>query len=370
MSYKLITTNSKARRGELKTAHGVLQTPFFMTVATQGVIKGGVESQDIKDLNGQIILSNTYHLHLRPGEKIIKKLGGLHGFMNWEKPILTDSGGYQVFSLADIRKIDKKGVEFRSHLNGEKIVLSPEKSIQIQNDLGADIIMAFDECAPYPCEYQYAKKSLAITHDWAERSLAAHNNKKQLLFGIMQGATYEDLRKESARFLTELDFDGYAIGGLAVGEPTTKMYQTIELVEPLLPKNKPRYLMGVGTPENILEAVERGIDMFDCVLPTRNARHGVLFTSDGLLRIKNAPHKDSSEPIEKNCTCPICQNYSRAYLRHLFNAGEMTAMRLATLHNLYFYFKLMRDIRNSIEERRFQEFKKSFLRRYRATETD
>ncbi len=367
MSFKLLNKEKKTRRGELKTTHGTLQTPFFMTVGTQGVIKGGLTAKDIEELQGQIILSNTYHLHLRPGEEIVKKLGGLHGFMNWNKPTLTDSGGFQVFSLAEIRKINKKGVEFKSHLNGEKIFISPEKSIQIQNDLGADIIMAFDECAPYPCEYDYAAQSLKITHEWEKRSLEAHQNKKQLIFGIVQGSVYEDLRIKSAQYLSKLNFDGYAIGGLAVGEPTEKMYKMIEAVEPYLPDNKPRYLMGVGTPENILEAVERGIDMFDCVMPTRNARHGSLFTKDGLIRIKGAKFKEDQKPIEENCKCPTCQNHSRAYLRHLFNAGEISAMRLATIHNLHFYLKLMSKIRKSIEENNFSQFKKNFLTRFNKT---
>lgn len=365
MSFNLKNTNGKARRGELKTAHGTLQTPFFMTVGTQAVIKGGLTAQDIEDLKGQIILSNTYHLHLRPGEGIIKKMGGLHGFMNWDKPTLTDSGGFQVFSLAEIRKINEKGVEFKSHLNGEKIFISPEKSIQIQNDLGADIIMAFDECTPYPCTYEYAEKSLEITHKWEERSLKAHKNKKQQIFAIVQGSVYEDLRIKSAQFLSKLDFNGYAIGGLAVGEPAEEMYKMIEAVEPHLPENKPRYLMGVGTPENILEAVERGIDMFDCVMPTRNARHGSLFTKNGMLRIKNAKYKEDNAPIETDCTCPTCQNYSRAYLRHLFSAGEISAMRLATLHNIHFYLELTRNIRKSLEENNFSEFKKEFLARFK-----
>lgn len=364
MSFKLKTTEKKARRGELKTAHGTLQTPFFMTVGTQGAIKGGLDAKDIENLKGQIILSNTYHLHLRPGEKIVKNLGGLHGFMNWDKPTLTDSGGFQVFSLAEIRKINEEGVEFKSHLNGEKIMLSPEKSIQIQNDLGADIIMAFDECTPYPCDYNYAKKSLELTHKWEERSLKSHKNEKQKIFAIVQGSTYEDLRIKSAQHLSKLNFDGYAIGGLAVGEPAEEMYKMIEAVEPHLPVDKPRYLMGVGTPENILEAIERGVDMFDCVMPTRNARHGSLFTKDGMLRIKGAKFKTDNQPIEKDCTCSTCQNHSRAYLRHLFNAGEISAMRLATIHNIHFYLELMRNIRQSLEENRFGELKKEFLKRF------
>jgi len=364
LSFTLKNTENTARRGELKTTHGTLQTPFFMTVATQAVIKGGLTAQDIEDLEGQIILSNTYHLHLRPGENVVKKMKGLHGFMNWNKPILTDSGGFQVFSLAEIRKINLEGVEFKSHLNGEKIFLSPEKSIQIQNDLGADIIMAFDECTPYPCEYNYAKKSLKITHEWEKKSLKAHQNKKQKIFGIVQGSIYPDLRIKSAQYLNKLNFDGYAIGGLAVGEPAKKMYEIIEVIEPHLPREKPRYLMGVGTPENILEAVARGVDMFDCVMPTRNARHGSLFTKDGLLKIKNAKYKADDRPIEPDCTCPTCQKYSRAYLRHLFNAGEVSAMRLTTLHNLHFYLNLTREIRKALEQNKFKKFKTKFLTRY------
>lgn len=366
MSFKLKTTDGKARRGELKTAHGVLQTPFFMPVATQGAFKGGVSAQDIEDLDGQIILSNTYHLHLRPGEKIVKKMGGLHGMMNWDKPTLTDSGGYQVFSLSDMRKITIEGATFKSHLNGDKIFLSPEKAIEIQNNLGADIIMVLDECTPYPCDKEYVEKSLEITHNWAKRCKDFHKNKDQLLFGIVQGSTYEDLRIQSAEYLKTLDFNGYAIGGLAVGEPAEEMYKMIEVVEPHLPEDKPRYLMGVGTPENILEAVERGIDMFDCVMPSRNARHGTIFTSNGLLRMKNANHKEDLNPLDKDCNCPVCKRYSRGYIRHLFNAGEILAMRLATLHNLSFYINLTKRIRENIEKGTFAEFKGDFLEKYSA----
>lgn len=365
---KLLNQSGDARRGVLTTAHGEIQTPFFMTIGTVGAVKGLIPSE-VGDLGGQVILSNTYHLHLRPGEDIVQKAGGLHRFMNWDGPILTDSGGYQVFSLSKIRKLKEEGVEFRSHLDGSKIFLTPEKAIEIQMKLGSDIMMCLDECPPYPAERRYVEKSLELTTRWARRCkdfCQRLNVKGQMLFGIVQGGMYSDLRKESARQLMEIGFDGYAIGGLSVGEPNEMMYDVLNEVVPVLPEDKPRYLMGVGTPQDILEAVERGVDMFDCVLPTRNARHGHLYTSRGVVRIKRETYKEDFSSLDPECECYTCKNFTKAYLRHLFRAGEILSLRLNTLHNVAFYLNLMKNIRRSIEENRFAEFKKEFLNRMKS----
>lgn len=361
--FELKKTSGKARRGVLKTAHGEIQTPFFMTIGTAGAVKGLTPSE-VRELGGQIILSNAYHLHLRPGEDIVKEAGGLHKFMNWDGPILTDSGGYQVFSLAKIRKLTEEGVEFQSHLDGSKIYLTPEKAIEIQQKLGADIMMCLDECPGAHEEHDYVQKSLELTTKWAKRCKDYHeaHKDKSLLFGIVQGGMHPDLRKESARQLIEIGFDGYAIGGLSVGEPNHVMYEMLDKTVPELPEDKPRYLMGVGTPKDILEAVERGIDMFDCALPTRNARHGHLFTSKGVIRIKNEAFKEDFAPLDPECNCYTCKNYTRAYLRHLFMSAEPLSLRLNTLHNVAFYLKLMADIRKAIGKDRFDEFKESFLK--------
>lgn len=362
--FKLLKTSGQARRGTLTTAHGELQTPFFMTIATVGAVKG-LLPQEVGDLGGQILLSNTYHLHLRPGEDLIERAGGLHKFMNWDGPILTDSGGYQVFSLAKIRKLKEDGVEFQSHLDGSKIFLSPEKAIEIQQKLGSDIMMCLDECPGADQDRAYVKKSLELTTRWARRCKDFHASRSTLhagiLFGIVQGGMFPDLRKQSTRELIDIGFEGYAIGGLSVGEKSDVMYEMLDSTLPELPEDKPRYLMGVGTPENILEAVSRGVDMFDCVLPTRNARHGYLYTSKGVVRIKNEAHKEDFTPLDPDCLCLTCKNYTKAYLRHLFVAQELLALRLATLHNVAFYLKLMADIRKAIEEDRFEAFKKNAL---------
>lgn len=365
--FKLIKKEGRARRGEFTTVHGTVQTPVFMNVGTAAAIKGAVSSMDLKDIGCQIELSNTYHLHVRPGDKIIKELGGLHKFMNWDRPILTDSGGFQVFSLAKLRKIKEEGVYFNSHVDGRKIFMGPEESMQIQSNLGSTIAMAFDECVALPAEYKYAKQSHERTIRWLERcktelkrlnSLSDTVNPNQMLFGINQGATFDDLRIDNMKKIAELDLDGYAIGGLAVGETTEEMYHILDVTLPFAPENKPRYLMGVGTPLNILEAVDRGIDFFDCVMPSRNARHCNLFTNYGYINLKNEKYEKDPLPIEPGCRCPACKNYSRAYIRHLFKAKEMLAMRLCVLHNLYFYNKLTADIRQALDEDRFNEFKK------------
>jgi queuine tRNA-ribosyltransferase len=366
LSFKLIKTENNARLGELHTVHGVIKTPVFMNVGTLGAIKGAVSSLDLEEIGCQVELSNTYHLHLRPGDEIIKNLGGLREFMNWrDRPILTDSGGFQIFSLAKLRKITEAGVTFSSHIDGRKIFMGPEESMKIQSNLGSTIAMAFDECVENPAPYEYVKKSSEMTLRWLERCKNELNrlnnlpdtlNKKQLLFGINQGGTYKDLRIENMRRTAEADLDGYAIGGLAVGETVQEMYGIIETVEPYMPKDKPRYLMGVGTPENILNAVARGIDFFDCVLPSRNARHATLYTKSGVLRLLNKKYETDGAPIDPDCGCPTCRSYSRAYIRHLFKAGEMLAMRLCVLHNLYFYNKLMADIREALEAGHFNEF--------------
>jgi len=371
--FTLIKTEGRARRGEFKTVHGVIQTPVFMNVGTLGAIKGAVSSMDLKEIGCQVELSNTYHLHVRPGDKIIKELGGLHKFMNWDRPILTDSGGFQVFSLAKLRKIKEEGVYFNSHVDGKKIFMGPEESMQIQSNLGSTIAMAFDECVALPAEYKYAKQSHERTIRWLKRckeemarlnSLPDTINPNQMLFGINQGATFDDLRIENMKEIAKLDLDGYAIGGLAVGETTEEMYHILDVTLPFAPENKPRYLMGVGTPINILEAVYRGIDFFDCVMPSRNARHCNLFTEEGYMNLKNEKFEKDLRPIEEGCTCPACKNYSRAYIRHLFKAKEMLAMRLCVLHNLNFYNRLMENIRKALDEGRYEEFMKEKIEAY------
>ncbi len=364
--FKLIKEDGNARRGEFKTVHGTIQTPVFMNVGTAAAIKGGLDAFDLKELGCQVELSNTYHLHLRPGDEVVKSLGGLHKFMNWDRPILTDSGGFQVFSLAKLRKIKEEGVYFSSHIDGRKIFMGPEESMRIQSNLASTIAMAFDECVENPCEKSYAKASSDMTVRWLMRckaemkrlnSLDDTINKNQMLFGINQGSTYSDLRIENMKKIADLDLDGYAIGGLAVGEPAEVMYDIIEAVEPFMPADKPRYLMGVGTPENIIEAVSRGVDFFDCVMPSRNARHGTLFTSEGIVNINNAKYERDDSPLDKNCNCHTCRNFSKGYLRHLFKANEILALRLAVIHNLYFYNKLAADIRAAIENDTFNSFK-------------
>ncbi|SKA75747.1 tRNA-guanine transglycosylase [Clostridium sp. USBA 49] len=368
--YKLLKKSGKVRRGQLNTVHGVIETPVFMNVGTLAAIKGAVSSIDLKEINCQVELSNTYHLHLRPGDKVIKKLGGLHKFMNWDKPILTDSGGFQVFSLSTIREIKEEGVYFNSHIDGRKIFMGPEESMQIQSNLGSTIAMAFDECIPNPSPREYVIKSVERTTRWLERckkemdrlnSLDDTINKNQMLFGINQGGTYDDIRIEHAKIISKMNLDGYAIGGLAVGETHEEMYRIIDKVVPYLPQDKPIYLMGVGTPSNILEAVSRGVDFFDCVLPARNGRHGHLFTKYGKINIMNAKYELDSTPIDEGCQCPTCKNYSKAYIRHLFKAKEMLAMRLCVLHNLYFYNKLMEEIREAIDGDYFEEYKNKKL---------
>jgi len=368
--FKLHKKNKNARRGEFHTPHGVIQTPVFMNVGTLAAIKGAVSSMDLKDIRCQVELSNTYHLHLRPGDGVIKKLGGLHKFMNWDRPILTDSGGFQVFSLAKMRKIKEEGVYFRSHIDGRQIFMGPEESMQIQSNLASTIAMAFDECVENPAPRDYVEKSVDRTTRWLGRcinemkrlnSLEDTINKKQMLFGINQGGIYEDIRIKHAKEISKMELDGYAIGGLAVGETHEEMYRIIEAVEPYLPSDKPRYLMGVGIPSNILEAVSRGVDFFDCVLPARNGRHGHVFTKYGKINLLNAKFELDSNPIDEDCDCPACKDYSRAYIRHLFKAKELLAMRLCVLHNLYFYNKLMEDIRNAIDGDYFEDFKSQKL---------
>lgn len=354
----------KARLGRIHTDHGDIETPVFMPVGTKATVKT-MTPEELKEMEAQIILGNTYHLFLRPGHDLIEEAGGLHKFMNWDRPILTDSGGFQVFSLGKLRKIAEEGVEFRSHIDGSKQFISPEKAVEIQNSLGSDIMMAFDECVPYPADYDYTLKSMERTTRWAKRCKKAHKNTEhQALFGIVQGGVYEDLRKESARQLIELDFPGYAIGGLSVGEPRDIMCEVMDYTVELLPKDKPRYLMGVGSPDYLFEAVERGIDMADCVLPTRMARHGAFLTSKGQLTIKNAKYKRDFSPIDSDCSCYTCKNYSRAYIRHLFNENEILGARLASIHNLFFLINLMKSIRISIRENNFISFKKEFYGNY------
>lgn len=365
--FNLTKTENNARRGALITNRGVVQTPAFMNVATAAAIKGGVSANDLKNVGCQIMLSNTYHLHVRPGDETVKRCGGLHKLTTWQGPILTDSGGFQVFSLASLRNISEDGVTFASHIDGRRIFMGPEESMTIQSNLGSTIAMAFDECVENPAEYSYAKESCGRTTRWLERckakmaelnELQTTINKGQMLFGINQGCTYADLRIEHMKEIAELDLDGYAIGGLAVGEPTEVMYDIIENVEPVMPKDKIRYLMGVGTPINILNAVERGVDLFDCVMPSRNARHGHLFTSKGIININNNKYETDMSPIDDECGCPVCQRYSRAYIRHLLKAGEMLGSRLLVLHNLWFYNNLMTEIRTALDQNSFAEYKK------------
>ncbi len=367
-----IKTEGKARRGVFTCAHGVVQTPVFMNVGTQGAIKGALSAKDLKDIGCQVELSNTYHLHLRPGDQVVRKMGGLHKFMTWDGPILTDSGGFQVFSLASLRKIKEEGVTFASHIDGHRIFMGPEESMQIQSHLGSDICMAFDECIENPAPREYVRQSVARTYRWLVRCkeenarlnrLPDTVNPRQMLWGINQGGTYQDLRVEHMKRIAELDLPGYAIGGLAVGESTQTMYEIIEAVEPYMPQDRPRYLMGVGTPGNILEAVARGVDFFDCVMPARNARHARLFTWDGAINLKNAKYELDESPIDPQCDCPVCRRYSRAYLRHLFKAEEMLAMRLSVMHNLYFYNQLMAKIRQALEEGRFEAFRAAYSQR-------
>ncbi len=368
--FTLLKTEGHARRGQFTCAHGgIVQTPVFMNVGTQAAIKGGVSAYDLRETGCQIELSNTYHLHLRPGDELVRKMGGLHRFMGWEGPILTDSGGFQVFSLASLRRIKEEGVYFSSHIDGRKIFMGPEESMRIQSNLGSDIAMAFDECVENPAAYDYAKASCERTFRWLERCKTEHDrlnslpetvNPGQLLFGINQGATFPDLRVWHMKEIAKLDCDGFAIGGLAVGEPTQVMYDIIEAVEPWMPKDKPRYLMGVGTPSNIIEGVARGVDFFDCVMPSRNGRHGKLFTWEGTVNILNAKYAMDDRPISESCQCPVCKRFSRAYLRHLFKAEETLALRLAVLHNLYFYNELTAKIREALDEGRFTAFRSEY----------
>ncbi len=375
MKFTITHREGHARRAVFETVHGTVQTPAFMNVATVAAIKGGLSTMDLKEVGAQVMLCNTYHLHVRPGDKtkygdqIINQLGGLHKFTNWDRPILTDSGGFQVFSLAKLNKIKEEGVTFNSHIDGKKIFMGPEESMQIQSNLGSTIAMAFDECVKNPAQYKYAKESCARTLRWLERSKAEMErlnslehtvNPNQLLFGINQGCTFDDLRIEHMKEIAKLDLDGYAIGGLAVGEPKEDMYRIISAVEPYAPQNKPRYLMGVGTPGNILEAVSRGVDLFDCVMPARNARHGQLFTKKGIININNAKYQTDDSPIDSTCCCPTCKNYSKAYVRHLLKANEMLGMRLAVMHNLYFYNNLMQEIRDNIENGSFEDYKNEY----------
>ena len=371
--FKVIKREGRARRGQFSCAHGgVVETPVFMNVGTQGAIKGAVSAHDLKDLKCQIELSNTYHLHLRPGDSVVKALGGLHRMMDWDGPILTDSGGFQVFSLSGLRKITEEGVTFASHIDGRRIFMGPEESMQIQSNLGSDIAMAFDECVENPAPYDYAKASCVRTLRWLERCKAEHDrlnalpdclNPGQMLFGINQGGTYEDLRVWSMQESAKIDCDGYGIGGLAVGEETEVMYRILDVTLPYAPEDKPRYLMGVGTPSNIIESVWRGVDFFDCVMPARNARHGKLFTWQGSLNIKNEKYKLDGRPIDEGCGCPTCRSFSRAYLRHLFKAEEMLAMRLAVMHNLWFYNTLMERIRAALDEGVYEDFRNAYSRK-------
>ena len=372
--YKILKKCGRAKRAEFHTPHGVIQTPVFMNVGTAGAIKGAVSTEDLEQLKCQVELSNTYHLHLRPGDKLIKEMGGLHKFMVWDKPILTDSGGFQVFSLGLLRKIKEEGVYFSSHIDGRKIFMGPEESMQIQSNLGSTIAMAFDECIGLPAERPYVEASVARTTRWLERckkemhrlnQLEDTVNPKQMLFGINQGATFEDIRIEHAKRISEMELDGYAIGGLAVGESHAEMYRILDEVVPYLPEEKPTYLMGVGTPENILEAVERGVDFFDCVLPARNGRHAHVYTNKGKLNLLNAKYEKDDSPIDDTCGCTACRRYTRAYIRHLFKAKEMLAMRLCVMHNLYFFNSMMEEIRQAIEEDRFHAYKAAKLDGFR-----
>ena len=372
--YQLIKKEGSARRGSFQTVHGEIQTPVFMNVGTIAAIKGAVSSMDLKEIGCQVELSNTYHLHLRPGDEVVREMGGLHKFMNWDRPILTDSGGFQVFSLAKLRKISEEGVQFNSHIDGRKIFMGPKESMQIQSNLASTIAMAFDECIENPAEYSYTKQSVERTTRWlrvCREELDRLNeqqgtiNPHQMLFGINQGSTYADLRTEHMKQIREINCEGYAIGGLAVGESEQEMYEIIETVEPYMPQDKPRYLMGVGTPSNILEAVARGVDFFDCVMPARNARHATLYSHQGILHLLNKKYERDDRPIDEACGCPACRHYSRAYIRHLFKAKEMLAMRLCVLHNLYFYNQLMQDIRDHLDNGTFSAFCKEKSALYR-----
>lgn len=367
--YTLLKKEGKARRGQFETVHGTFQTPCFMNVGTAAAIKGGISSLDLVDLKCQVELCNTYHLHLRPTDKVIKEMGGLHKFMNWHRPILTDSGGFQVFSLAKLRKIKEEGVYFSSHIDGRRIFMGPEESMQIQSNLASTIAMAFDECIENPSPHDYAANSIERTTRWLYRckeemerlnSLSDTINKKQMLFGINQGCTYDDLRIKHMEDIAKLDLDGYAIGGLAVGESTEEMYRIIDVVEPYMPADKPRYLMGVGTPSNIIESVARGVDMFDCVMPSRNARHATVFTWSGIMHLTNKCYETDNRPIDEECDCPVCRNFTRAYVRHLFKAGEMLAGRLAVMHNLYFYNTLAEKIRDALDKGEFESFRNKY----------
>ncbi len=367
--FQVLKTEGAARRGVFTCAHGTVQTPVFMNVGTQGAIKGALSAADLEQIGCQVELSNTYHLHLRPGDQIVREMGGLHRFMTWSRPILTDSGGFQVFSLASLRKIREEGVYFASHLDGHRIFMGPEESMQIQSNLGSDMCMAFDECIENPAPRDYVRQSIARTYRWLVRCKAENArlnalpdtvNPQQMLWGINQGGTYADLRVEHMKMIAELDLPGYAIGGLAVGEPTEVMYEILDALEPHMPREKTRYLMGVGTPSNIIEGVARGVDFFDCVMPARNARHAKLFTWSGTMNLKNARYERDERPVDAQCDCPVCRRYSRAYLRHLFKAEEMLAMRLAVMHNLYFYNKLMERIRQALDEGRFAAFRAAY----------
>lgn len=370
--FELKRTEGRARRGTFTTPHGAIETPFFMNVGTAAAIKGGISSIDLKGLKTQVELCNTYHLHLRPGDDVIYKLGGLHKFMNWDKPILTDSGGFQVFSLAKLRKIKEEGVYFASHIDGRRLFIGPEESMQIQSHLASTIAMAFDECVENPAPRDYVQRSVERTTRWLQRckdemsrlnSLPETINKQQLLFAINQGGTYDDIRIAHMKVISEMDLDGYAVGGLAVGEPTEEMYHILDEVLPYAPVNKPRYLMGVGTPSNIIEGVYRGIDMFDCVMPSRNARHATIFTWDGIMHATNKCYELDEQPLDPKCDCPTCRNFSRAYIRHLFKAGEQLGGRLAVQHNLYFYNTLMEKIREALDEGRFEQFRNEYSAR-------
>lgn len=366
MEYRILAKDGRAKRAEMKTVHGTVQTPLFMNVGTVAAIKGAVSTDDLREIKTQVELSNTYHLHVRTGDKLIKQFGGLHRFMHWDRPILTDSGGFQVFSLAGLRKIKEEGVTFQSHIDGHRIFMGPEESMQIQSNLASTIAMAFDECPPSRAEYSYIKQSVERTTRWLKRcqdEMARLNqlpdtiNKEQLLFGINQGGVVDEIRSNHARQITEMNLDGYAIGGLAVGETHEEMYHILDVTVPLLPENKPTYLMGVGTPVNILEAVDRGVDFFDCVYPSRNGRHSHVYTNHGKLNLMNQKYELDDRPIEEGCQCPACRSYSRAYIRHLFKAKEMLGMRLCVLHNLYFYNTMMEEIRDAIEDHRYAEYK-------------
>ena len=371
MAFTVIRKEGRARRGRFETAHGIVETPVFMNVATQAAIKGGLNSEDLERLDCRVALCNTYHLHLRPGEEIVKSLGGLHGFMDWHRPILTDSGGFQIFSLASLRKITEEGVSFRSHIDGAKIFMSPEDSIRVQSALGSDIAMAFDECVKIPSPREYIADSCERTYRWLVRCRDELNllneredtvNRGQQLFGINQGGIDRELRLDHMAKIAELDLPGYAVGGLAVGESTEEMYETLDYLVPEMPEDKPRYLMGVGTPENIVEGVARGIDFFDCVMPARNGRHAKIFTHGGTMNLKNEKYARDDRPLEEGCDCPVCRRYSRAYIRHLFKAEEIMALRFGVLHNLWYYNHLMEEIRQSLEEGRFEEFRREFYR--------